>query len=380
MVRYFKFVLIGLLFLSGCQTHYQLALKHFKTGEEYYKKDRTGKVLIEYGKVLDVMEQEPNNVSFRFLRAALYHHLHLINAPVLWQSLSEKNRLRSPTIARFFSSASESPNFLTLAFDEILKLERDFNGKYPERIDDWLLVERYLIIADFLIQKSNETNLFARRDGSGGGESGGDSIPAAFVANIRQYVFYEVAKNFYLAAWAETVRANYENPHSNIGLIASTVQKQLKDIFRLLDVTTRTLSYLERNKDFLELFRNKERHYFEVIDRMEQMTLTVPVNGPFSADNPLGEKIAERYLLLDDDYHFKEARAKIAGVIEEVVTQKSAGAYQSLLDAFQHLIILSISDWMNEPANQQAVNYIAEDIYVNLYRMSEPVPEPPEKE
>lgn len=366
---------VGLLcWVIGCITPFEYAEKHFHRSQRYYEEGRKNRAAKEYNRIIRVCDEHVSDQSVAFLQAALYHHFYSIDLPLFWKQLDKHRQARWSLVSKLIKEYPENDKFLENAFAQIMKIEGVLKGNYPADLEQWLLIEKDIIVGEYIISKSKERDNLSWSSDTENRTITEDDIPVSFIDKVRSYAFYEVAKNFYLEAWIKTTLLVYENPSANLEPVMKLSRKGLKNTFWSLATLTRGLEYSDRSDEFTKLFKNQAHHYLEVMRRLEEfLNLPYPIGDSLSVEKiqeVLGVELEKDYLSLDGAFHMKEARIKVGMAVEEILTQKTTLTYQYFLDALKHIVLIRTLDWQAGLGSEYLVDNILKDIYLNLYRLS----------
>jgi len=358
-------IVLLLLSLASCATQYQTARKSFYGANRSYIKQQSEDALIKYCQSLGQLETGADkDPAGRLLRAAIHHRLYLMDARAIYQNSSDRTKEKYASFAGLLS-ATDNADFLNLAFNEIIAIEKDLRNTDIKTIDPFLLIQRDLIAADKLsgaLDLANKTI-----------SATGQSLPMEFVKSINSYGYEEVIKSLYLNAWASSLvqyqksATDNEPVHPTNEILYKLSLSRLKYIYYSLRNTTALLK--------TPAFRNINSHYHEVINKIEQIILGSDLS-PFTVSAPeqaasdlLGETIDKNYLILDPETHLTQARNQMNLSIEMIVTDKADKAESHLLSALKDIICAKELSLNPSEANRRLAATVLNDIYLNLYRI-----------
>ncbi len=361
-VHIWVFAVLILSLLTGCATNYKLARRHFDAGNNAYEEGRLGKALGEYDATLSVLEQAPPYALHQFLQATVYHRLYLMVALSITRRVEYSVIERLDFIKKLIpeESVPEKPDLLFLAARKALDSEiASKDGPVPEP-EKWLLIVRDIIMGDTIASGA----VFPDKSEKAVKTIALTSEP--FVNNIRQFVFYESAKLFYLEARSKTVKFMKDYPRLDIRWLAKLVKERLDENLWALASTTRALGYLERNEAFRKYFQEKYNRYIEAIKYLK----TMDAGAGFGEKDLLSVMEQPNYIIFNGSYHLQEARIKINTAYEEMLAGKTV-QLDYFLDACIHLAFIQVISDLSTLSERQMAESLKDDIYLYLYRVSE---------
>jgi len=352
--------------LSSCTTSYQTARKSFYGANRVYLKPDPEDALIRYFQSLGQIETSADkSPASRLLKAAIYYRLYLMDARAIYHKSSDKTKEKYASFSNLLST-SDNTDFLDSAFNEILSVENDTKNADIKTLDQFLLIQKNLIVADKLsdsLDLANKTITATHQ-----------SLPLEFIKAINAYGYEEVMKSLYLNAWTEALIQNQKSAPDN-----EPAQPTNEVLYKLSLTRLKYIYYSLRNTTALlktPTFQNLDNHYFEVINKIEQIILGSDLS-PFTTSSPeqvasdlLGETINRNYLTLDPESQLNEARNQMNLSIEMIVTDKADKAEYHLLNALKNIICAKELSLNPSAANRRLIDTALNDIYLNLYRIT----------
>ncbi|MFH1231270.1 MAG: hypothetical protein V1709_07210 [Planctomycetota bacterium] len=364
---FFCFVCLLSISLS-CASSYDTARKYFESGNQSYLKKRSENALIKYCQALRQIDiGGDKKLPSLLLKAVIYYRLYLIDANTIYHHSDDQTKLQYASFSELLST-TDKINFLKLAFSEVISLGKSFKDLDMKNIDSYLLIQKDLIIADKIAERSNELDyqntVSPKTD---------PHLPADFIKTINSYGYAEIIKSFYLDAWSMSFIARGRDIDKE-GILLDN--KQLSDIsFNRLQNTYRLLGNITDSLKTPE-FKRLTEHYKMVENKIDDVSSgvnSVSVAG-FQTDNfivdVLGEIIHKNDLILDSDFHINEARNNMNSAIEMIVKDKTDKAEIYLLGALRNIICAREFSSNLSPENNRLIDTTLSDIYLNLYRLS----------
>ncbi|MDI6733259.1 MAG: hypothetical protein QME16_05000, partial [Planctomycetota bacterium] len=354
------------LFFISCSTTYDAAREDFYKGVNLYYNHQSPEALLNYCRSLGQIENEiKRDSSLGLLKSAVYYHLYLIDAPLVYHNCDAKTK---PKYISFAGLLSDTVNkkLLELAFKEVISLEKDLRKTDIKTIEPLLLIHRDLIIADELSDRITQQNYRLLPEDI--------SPPADFINTIMSYSYGDIIRAFYLDAWALSLRqclkvddAKDVRRTSNNFLYNLSMNK-LKQIYSSLSRTTaplKTTTFLNLNNHYSEVAREIDTTHQNYI--LGNLTLLLDERGYAEI---LGEGFNRNDLILDPEAYLREARGNMNSAIEMIVTDRIDKAENHLLLALKNIICFNeFSSGEISAENRRLVQVIMSDILINLYRI-----------
>lgn len=365
-LKFFPFIFLPIL---ACSTYYETSFKHFNRANAAYKNLQLGRTLKEYDRALETFKDAQLQPIDHLLLSAIYHQLYLINPLVFWEKLDKTIHAQCPYISKIISdhSLTKPSDFLTLSFQSILNSEEMLKNTPLPKQEEWLLIEKNIIVGDFLMREANaeiEPSLTEKIHGV---------VSDEFIKKIQRHSFYELALVFYLEAWVKTINFIYRYPTLNMQWLTELSRERLKGIcWSLVSITT-TLSYYNKNTEFQDIFRQKSHRYLEVIKQIDITNLPLPsdmISSEEKISSLIGLKQEKNYLILNASYHFNEARVKISTALEEILAKKNT-VFPYFLDALKSIFLARTLANFTSFSHPQLIYFVIEDVYLTLFRLSE---------
>ncbi|MFH1228459.1 MAG: hypothetical protein V1701_11245 [Planctomycetota bacterium] len=358
-------MLLICLLIAGCSSLYTATKKHIIRGDSYYQNQSNYRALMEYSKALSEIDSMDDNASGRFVKAALFYHMHLIDAVSLYKNASPNVQSKHSYLGQMIAS---DPNFdfLKRALKELINVESYPNDYNTEKIEPLLFVEKGLITGDYLLRvtERDQMNEFVVQPDS--------PVTQDFMVRSLKYAYLEAARSFYLDAWARAIIIfKSDNPPSNINYLMSLCQKRLQDTYSAI------IDSIESQAVFGS--PQKVKHYKEVLDRIKEFDINLSLsNLSFGkAANITSEKVTLVILsesmnkgetVMDGSFHLQEMRQRMSRAIEEIVEEKKDQSDEYLIDALEALVRVKEFDYGYGDDTLNFINNTLFDIYLNLFR------------
>ncbi|MFA5795103.1 MAG: hypothetical protein WC980_08605 [Candidatus Brocadiia bacterium] len=364
MKRILVIVLVGWLGM-GCSSLYTATKEHISRGDEYYQRQSNYRALMEYSKALSEIDSLDDSASGRFVKAALFYHMHLIDAVSLYKNVSPNVQAKHSYLGQMILS---DPNidFLERALKELISVETKPKDYNVEKIEPFLFVEKGLIAGDYLTRVAKQgvmNNTVAHPD---------SPVPVDFMERSSRYAYLEAARGFYLDAWARVIIVSKsDDPPNNINYLLALCNNRLKNNYSEI-IDSLELQPVAGSPQKIE-------HYKEVLGRINEFSINTSLSS-LSFDKTanitlekvslavLNEPLSKGETVLDGAFHLQEMRHQMSRAIEEIVEDKKEQADEYLLNALESLVRTKEFDYGYGDDTLNFLNTTISDIYLNLYR------------
>lgn len=302
--------------------------------------------LARYSVALAQLPQAGHDPEQTLLTAAIYHRFHVLDAGAVYASLPPDQREGCAAFARILAERGTSPDFLGMAFTQLLVLDTQLGGIPEDRVDVWLRVIRDVIVGDILARRAAKVGDDPARPRDG-------VVPRAFADGLQRWHLGTVAKSYYLRAWSRAAEGKVE---------AVGAKDRVRAIDATLSSTARSLALLPGRNDE---FRNTFMRAVESLDK-EQRDLEVAEGIGSLESHP-----EETYLRLDPEGHLKDGRADVMEGVQRRVESQPARAVGAFQSALRHLLF---ARELGIPAGSGAavdLDALLDDILSNLQMLTE---------
>jgi hypothetical protein len=361
-------ILITVLILAadaGCYSLYTTTKKRIVRGDNYQQRQLSYRALLEYSRALTEVDKMDDDAPGRFLTGALYYHLHLIDAVNMYRNAPDSVKSRHPYLGEQIALKPDM-DFLAMACAELVRAENNPRSYNTGKVEPLLVAERGLIAGDYLMQA------YARLKTGPALARPEHGIPLDFIDRISRYAYLDVARNFYLEAWATAVIISHQDePPLNIRFISNLAAQRLRDTYLALVDVFESLPNAQSPR--------RLQQYKSALSRLEEFDITSkPADLSFDKDSNitsekvcsviLGEAISKGDVVLDGDWHLQEMRRQMSQAITEMLDEKEQHTDDYLMAALKSLIRARAFSYN---PTEETIRFLDEarfDIFLNLYR------------
>lgn len=268
----------------------------------------------------------------RYLLAAIYYNLHLLGAPSAFPVGDQEFAWAVDALR-----ASGEPDFLALAFSEMLTLEKQTFT--IEGVPGWATVDRLLISADAMRVRSERAVAELPPDAVEG-------IPGDFAAAHLRIALLEVSRGFCVQAWRRALEAEESPEPARVRLME--LYRSMADAWDRIAATVSGAAARKAAADEADRTRGLAERASIVI-----------------TPEDLGHPVDREMLKLIAEDSLKEGRRGAMQGFDEKKTGNQARAQASLQRALAHFILALGIGVADETDRKSAIGYL-HDVLVGL--------------